>query len=589
MTSIATSFSDLKSDQLKHDEPGGRGFVWLIWSLMSLLAMGFVARYGTDVPVWDDENLVPALAGVQPITPAWLWAQANEHRLPLPKMILLAADRCAGNDIRAGMFLSVSTLAALAAGLVTLLGRFRGGSHAADAVIPILLLHPGHATNLLWSIQFAFVLPTALATCCLIAIAGRSGRPSVRLAWVAGLTMTCLPLSSGNGLVFVPALAIWLLGSALAEYRSRTEASPRRASGIACAALPGLLLTGFYFWGFQPGVTPEARGGVADLVRTAAQFLTGGVGMPASWIWPWSGLMTAGLLVVSLAFLGHAWGRRPEEHARIFGLLAFLAGVLSVALAVGWGRGWAGDLAGFQDRYVTLATPFWCWLVLVIRLYAPIGLSRVGSNLLFGLICCLAWPNTEFGLQRGRDGVDHAAALSKDIQRGMPPFQIIHRNLGYLHPSSDRLGQLLPILRAGRIGPFEKLSDDPPFEEIPVPVDPVHVSLIRWKSPTAEIIGVDPQVTFALPQPRYVAGIRIRYAHANPQGAPARFVTTWSGPGDRGEEEDRRYANWNLPTGRDRETTIWIDDTIEQFQIQPDNQPGTFRFNAITLLIPRKP
>ena len=589
MTSLATPLRDFRSNRREDVEPGGRGFVWLVWSLMTLLAVGFVARYGTDVPVWDDENLVPALVGVQPITPTWLWAQHNEHRIPLPKLMLLGMDRCAGNDIRAGMFLSVATLAALAAGLVALLGRFRGGSQAADAVIPILLLHPGHATNLLWSFQFTMVLPTALATSFLIATAGRPGRPGVGMAWVAGLALACLPLSSGNGLVFVPALAAWLLGSALAEYRSRLAGSQRRAIGIACSAVPGLLPAGFYFWGFQPGVHPEAGGGLADLVRTAAQFLAGGVGTPAGWIWPWSGVLTAGLLIVGLALLGRAWGTRPEEHARIFGLLAFLAGVLSVALAVGWGRGWAGDLAGFQDRYVTLATPFWCWLVVVIRLYAPISLSRVGTNLLFGLVCCLAWPNTEFGLQRGREGVEHAAALSKDIQRGMPPFQVIHRYLGYLHPSSDRLGRLLPILRAGRIGPFARLRTDPPFEEVPVPVDPVHVSLVRWKSPTAEIIGVDPQITFALPKPRYVAGIRIRYAHANPRGAPARFVARWNGPGDRGKEGVRRYANWNLPTGRDQETTIWVDDTIEEFQIQPDNQPGTFRFDAITLLIPRKP
>ena len=339
MISIAAWFKYVWSGRREAAEPGGWGFVWLVWGLMTVLAVGFVTRYGTEVPIWDDENLVPVVVGAQPVTPAWLWAQANEHRLPLPKLILLGADRLAGNDIRAGMFLSVATLAVLAAALVALLGQFRGGSQAADAVIPILLLHPGHATNLLWSIQFAFVLPTALATGCLIAIAGRAGRPGVGLAWGMGLILACLPLSSANGLIYVPALAAWLLGSAIREARSKRTGCRRRAFLIASAAVPGLALAGLYFWGFQPGVHPESRGGLADLVRTATQFLAGGIGMPAAWFWPWSGVLTAGLLAISLIWLVTAWMKRPEEQPRIFGLLAFLAGILSVALAVGWGRG----------------------------------------------------------------------------------------------------------------------------------------------------------------------------------------------------------------------------------------------------------
>ena len=73
---------------------------------MSLAAVAFVARYGTNVPVWDDYNIISAVIGEKPLSLEWLWEQWNEHRIALPKLILVHAERIAGNDVRAGMLLS---------------------------------------------------------------------------------------------------------------------------------------------------------------------------------------------------------------------------------------------------------------------------------------------------------------------------------------------------------------------------------------------------------------------------------------------------------------------------------------------------
>src|SRR5207249_3988664 len=133
---------------------------WGVWMVLTLSTAAIIARYGSDVPIWDDYEIIRALVGEQPVTPGWLWAQCNEHRIAVPKLMLLESYRLAGNDVRAGMVLSAASLSALAAGLVMLAGRFRGGHRASDALFPILLLNPGHSTNLLWSIQLAVVLPT---------------------------------------------------------------------------------------------------------------------------------------------------------------------------------------------------------------------------------------------------------------------------------------------------------------------------------------------------------------------------------------------------------------------------------------------
>ena len=136
------------------------------------------------------------------------------------------------------------------------------------------------------------------------------------------------------------------------------------------------------------------------------------------------------------------------------------------------------------------------------------------------------------------------------------------------------------------MGPFGALRDSPVFRETPLPLTPTHVTLGRWDGKIFHVTGVDPQITFTLTPPRRIAGIRIDYSHSNRQGAPARFNLSWRRPGQAGYSAARRYANWNLPTGAGRSTTVWIDDTVELFRIQPDNQPCDFGIDQITLLEP---
>jgi hypothetical protein len=43
-------------------------FVWGIWMLMFAAAIGFVWQYGSNVPSWDDWDMVPTMTGYQPVT-----------------------------------------------------------------------------------------------------------------------------------------------------------------------------------------------------------------------------------------------------------------------------------------------------------------------------------------------------------------------------------------------------------------------------------------------------------------------------------------------------------------------------------------
>jgi hypothetical protein len=584
--SVGGGVAEQTGDVSDRPEPGSMAFVWGAWGVLTLAAIAFVASYASNVPVWDDYKIVCELVGNRPVTLEWLWEQCNEHRIALPKLILLYVGRLAGNDVRAGMYLSVVTLSGLSAALIGLSARLPGGNRPADALFPLLLLNVGQAPDLLWFTQYVHVLAIAIGTVYLLPIVARASWPGRMTVVLAGVGLGLLPLCGGTGLMFVPGLELWLLGAAVAETRSMRPGRWARVVTVVAAMLPGLALTVLYFRGFHRGSHPDAPGGIVDILRTAVQFMIGGIGIPASVLWPWSGAVALGLLAFSIFFLGRAWTLQPDERPRIFGLTAFLAAVLAVAAAVGWGRAWAGDLAGFQERYITLATPLWCWFAFVFRLYTPPYFGRVVLNALFAALCASVWPNTQAGLEYGRHGTTMTRSLSSDLLAGMPAYRIVRKYTPFLHPEQDEVARFLPILRDAKLGPFGSLRSTPPLRSTAVPVRPSQLYLATWEDNTAHVTGVDPQITFTLARPAPVAGIRIRYAHKNGQGAPARFQLSWKRPGQADYLTTQRYTNWNLPTGEGKETTIWIDDVVEKFRIQPDNQPCEFRIDQITLLEP---
>ena len=71
-------------------------FNLLVWAVMLLASIVFIARFGSNVPSWDDWDQVPTATGHQPVTWEWLWSQHNEHRVPLPRLSFQPCHSAAG-------------------------------------------------------------------------------------------------------------------------------------------------------------------------------------------------------------------------------------------------------------------------------------------------------------------------------------------------------------------------------------------------------------------------------------------------------------------------------------------------------------
>src|SRR5262249_54275577 len=189
---------------------GAALFVWGVWLATTVAALGLIATHGCNVLRVDEWELVPFLSGTSPVTFASLWEQHNDHRIPVPKLVLLALYRAAGDDRRLAMYANAAALAVLALALVWAVGRARGRTAVTDAFFPLALLHWGHCDSLLWAWQISFLIPTVLVgVLFLLLLPGTGHAPRLTPSFLPPPCLPLLPLCGAVALPYVCLLGAW--------------------------------------------------------------------------------------------------------------------------------------------------------------------------------------------------------------------------------------------------------------------------------------------------------------------------------------------------------------------------------------------
>jgi hypothetical protein len=442
-------------------------FVWSIWVVMLLIAFFCIARYGWNIPLAEDWYFVAPLTKQEPDLVQWLWAQNNEHRVPLPRLILLTLFQFTRGDFRAGMGLNVVTLGLLAGAMIWVARHLRQGrTNFSDAFFPLALLHLGNWENLFWSWQFSFVLSTVL-TCIilLITIAHQPTRLRPGLAVVAGTCLMLLPLCGATGLISVPLLSLWLGYWGILQWRAAKHAGGPRwvSSFLIGAAIVALGLIGLYFVGYeQPSWNPP-NPGIGSTLKTTSKFLAFGFGPAATKFWALSvslalSLLLPSLWVAMLAVLRH----QGAERQRALGILLCFGNLILFALAMGWGRAGAIPLMGLPLRYVLLAVPLFCVIFFVWELY---GSSRLRSlaqgGLLLAMVIALPF-NTTLGLRWGDWYQQGMQAIEQDLLIGTSPALLAQHHRDFLIHwwSEDQLAAGIQMLHEANIGPFAQIQEE---------------------------------------------------------------------------------------------------------------------------------
>jgi len=425
-------------------------FPWAVWAAITAASLWYAFSYNFTVPFTDEFAWLPQVCHRQPVTFAWLWAQHNEHRMVLPKLIYFGLRFAPDFDCRAGSYWNVAMLAALSAVLLWTARAVRGRSSFYDAFLPMAIQHWGQEFNILWGFQVNFTTSTFLVGLALAGIARCRGILSLPRAVGITLSLVGAGLCGAYGLPFLPALGCWLiLAGILGKAAGKTGRLRQVVALTALAAmLFALVIVYFARLTWQPH-DAMPRGPWAIFV-TVAKFLATGLGRwIAANLWPFSGILVVVGCAWSFAQLAGVIVRRPEERVRALGLLAFLGGMLLLALGIGWGR--TGH--GLAERYATLAMPLVCLFYLQGVIYSRPIVWRHLERGLFLLMCVFLAVNCHKALYFGQMYRARLAGIERDMRAGIPPEALAVRHGDRLENPGE-LAAGFEMLREARRGPY---------------------------------------------------------------------------------------------------------------------------------------
>jgi hypothetical protein len=468
---------------------GARAFVYAVWLVMSIVNLYVLTRYARNLPLTEDWLLVPALTGNESDLLGWIWEQNNEHRVPLPKLILLALLLLAGGDFRAGALFNVSALALVALAAIETARRLRGGRATyTDAFFPLLLLHLGHWENLYWSWQVTFVVPVALAlVLCMFAASGRA-LETRRSAVAAGLCLIGLPLCGGVGLVWVPAFVTWFVATAW-RHRWMTEGEPPNAAAarilLVSSGIAALLACVYFIGYLRPAWVPQNPGSAASVASTL-QFLALGLGPAARSSWVLS--ITLAGVILGAALVAIARGvvaANGLARVRALELLLYFGAALGFAAVLGWGRASVIEIYGeWPLRYALLATLPFAAAYFIFEGYLPPRASTAARSALCGCLGLFAVPNGVHGIAWGDWYLAEAAKLEAALQSGASTRAVAgaHNTFAFHAVDASELAGLMEMLNAADIGPFAELPDAAATPRVPVTV--------RYRRPDAAEVAL---------------------------------------------------------------------------------------------------
>jgi hypothetical protein len=437
----ATAPSDPETTVRSGDRPA-RLFVWASWVVMVASTFAVVLLNARNVPIYEDWQVVPAYTGHQDHFWTWLWAQNNEHRVPLPKLIYLGLLKL-WPDFRVGMVFSIVLLAVVAAAFVIFMRRLWGHTRWTDAFFPVVLLHLGHWENLGWSWQLQFVVATALA--CGVLMGSASPRAfGTRRALALGACLVAIPFTGATALPFAPLVALGLL--------PRLRQAPSRPRAVlASSIVVTFVVTLLYFVGLQhPSWVPPSPSPWAT-IETGLKSLALSFGPAASAWWFVSALAAVCVVAGAAILLLRARGRE------LWALLAFLAGGGVLALEIGNGRAGYIPIQGLADRYALIAVPVLCCAYLVYDRYGNPTWRRLAPGVLCGTVIALLPLNVIFGFQF-RDWyhrlVDPFAA---EVKTGVPLDELTY--YGVIAADIPTMSDVMVQMHQAGIGVFSKLQE----------------------------------------------------------------------------------------------------------------------------------
>lgn len=562
-----------------------------VFAVMSAALYFYVWYFGRNVPFWDDWDFVPAMTGHEPLSLPWLWTPHNEHSIPVVRLAIVLAWRIAG-DLRAMMFVSATLLCIGVWGLVATTWRSRGRPAFTDAVYPLALLNWGLFENLIFATQFFYVAVAMLGLAIVILGMGRTtigpGRATVIAACLVGL-----PLFGAIGLAMLPCLLVWAAATGFQSIRS--EDSRRRYCGaflltgcaIAVVAALGSIAV------LPVGATMTNRGTLFEMVRTSCEMLSTSIGPAGQMFWRYSTIGTIAAVATTAGLAVRAVRQDSDEFPSSSLLCAGIGAYLAVVAAVGFGRGAFGPGQGFSNRYALFTSAMLCLCYLGFSLYARGLAGRAARAGLLMVLTAALVTNVVAGVDYGADRAERADAFVDAIESGVPADAVAARFADRIYPAPELLAARLEMLRDARWGPYSNpgaLPDMPPCREVDVSLTRLGTHHLEPDGELYRATGDDPFVLFALPEPVFLCGVRLRFTVTNASDAAPEIQLYWADSSNSGIAEGRRHTVVPIQrTSEVQERIVWIYGTVDQLRIDPPGSTCVIGLEQISLFVRETP
>jgi hypothetical protein len=365
--------------------------------LPALFLLADIRAFAVNVPFMDDWQFVPLLEKAKngTLTFQELWAPHDEHRLLLPRIIIIASTFVSGGDYRAQSFVTFSVVALISACLLWLMVHLNGSRNSVFwtwALANIALFSPIQFHNWLWPMQFAYFLPYLfLALCFCTLYAPVPALPKFALAAAFAL--------AGN-YSFVQGNLIWPAALVAVLFAPDILGKTARRNFAIAWFVFGTIAITLYFWGLEhnsaapdyayghEGVPPtistlrQLQEGPAQTLLRMGRFILAmfgnsiGRGFPVANNLVFSVICGAVVLMLAVTGLAVAW-RRGLLINRALPWVCLMLFTFLTAAFVCVGRVWRGDYQPLTPRYATFGA--FC-IVALIPLLAS-AFSGLGQEL----------------------------------------------------------------------------------------------------------------------------------------------------------------------------------------------------------------
>lgn len=566
-------------------------FVWGAWAILSLGALGFVWNFGSRIPYHDGWYLVRDIAAGQELSATWLWAQEDVNRFPLSRLGMWLSFRLSGGDLRWGMILQILPLVIISAIIIAGLRRSRGRNSYCDAVIPMGLLHLGHADNFLWFRQIHAGAFTAVACYCVYWLNTVLQRPNRGSLWLGVMALILLPLHASLGLSVLPP---FLVGYSLVAWSMWKDPDGNRrqsASLLMAGCSVATLIAIVYVLGLERAGVQSESFQFQGVLSTSLEASAMSLGPIARRLWPLSGIVIVFLSMLVTVGLTLAWFRADDRKGQVSVLLALasILGIATLCLAIGIGRSHQG---GLLARYSIVLFPLIVSFYIVAVIFFKERFSQFIQFFIFTVIATGLMFHFSLGLKTGKDRMAAEQRLRADIESEIPMMGIVARHGQFWAGNMGRFRRDASVLQTCGVEPFSDILNDPEMVTRSISVDSGQPFSMERKEGYWDASGRNSRIEFTLEEAAFVYAVEMEFVFRGPGGSTEIELQLRNADVDSdaiaatfGSAEVLTKIDFNTAKKRRTETMLfWVNQGIDMFSISPTARSGEFELSKLSLL-----